>query len=153
MVYSKAMPTDLEKLARFLGTKTAKTDLLDQIDLLSTELLTRMPYAVKDLAKNYSDTYGALTALNYESDTQVDQTTLDKLRGLADELEEVLITIPARTEGNPSICEWVLENVSPTAVVKYDKEDANLTDGVKMAYHGWYKDYSLEKLIKEKLYV
>lgn len=147
------MPTDLEKLARYLGTKTAKTDLLDQIDLLSTELLTHTSYTVKDLAKSYSNTHGALTALNYESGTQVNQTTLDKLRSLTNELEEVSITIPAETENNPSICEWVLENVSSTAIIKYDKEDANLTDGVKMAYHGWYKDYSLEKLIKEKLYV
>lgn len=149
MVYSKSMPTDLEKLAKLIKTKTTKSALFDQLALLSTELLNNQPCKLANLNKIYSTIHNVLTTLNYGSDTQIDQPIINKIRALAESLDEIVITT---TTEDIYICEWVLENVSTTAIVNYDKEISRPTGGVKLTYKGWYRDYSMEKLIKTKVY-
>lgn len=158
-----------QKLARILKDQKGKNALRDQIDALEDALIKasyshRDPtnavnstqedggWVLENIQTTYPMLYAVLIGLNYILDTKIDQELLNTITKLVEDLEEVLVTSSVNSVDNVEMVEWLQRHVSNTAILNLETNPTEVTAGVKLCYKGWYKDLSLDRVIKEVVY-
>jgi len=149
------MPTEnsAQRLAEAVKTAQQKQALISQIENLLNDLAAVKPPTSATTQNKYPMIYKILLEQYGKSDTSITQENLLGLKKDLEDLEEVILDVPdAAAEGVVQFAHlWCKENVDPGVLVNI-VPSKKLIAGAQCSCKGQYRDFSLDKVIHQKLY-
>lgn len=141
------MPTEdgQQKLAEIVKTADGRQRLVAQIDSLINAFSKINPPDAAEIQKNYPMVHEILPGANQE--------LLLKLKQDLQNLEEFTVNAPSAAQDQISEIthKWCKNNVGDNILVNI-VPSKEVLGGVTCSYKGRYRDFSLDKIIKEKVY-
>ena len=147
MIYIHLMPIDstLQKLAEVVKTTNDKEIFISQVESLIQAFSAVKRLEVKDVQKKYPDICKVLE--------NPDITQLVELKEHMEHMRELTVTVPgpAQKQATEVINAWRKENTEAGTITNLAATET-IVGGVICSYKGQYRDFSLDKIIREKVY-
>lgn len=152
------MPTEelVESLWNVVTTAQIKTDLLKEINLLKVELSRTIPFDNENMQISYPILCKVLQNQGVILNNKISQSFLDALDNQVRDINELYVHVPAAVAQDMEKLEnelvsWAKTNVNPNVIVNPSSSN-NITAGITCSYRGIYKDLSLDKVLKARIY-
>jgi len=149
------MPSEIArtKLANFVKTTSNKAEIEKQLGSLLNDFSTINPPSPLDIQNKYSLLYRMFLECYPDMSNKIEQASLISILSDLKELEEVKIDIPNLSTGayDEKICTWITECVNNGLLVNITASN-NVTSGLILSYQGQYANYTLDKIIKDRVY-
>jgi hypothetical protein len=149
------MPSNIagDKLAKLVKTTGVRTEIEQQIRALRDALSTTHSPTISDIQNLYPALYNVMLECYPNTSNKIAQETLSSIFKDLEDIEVVKVDVPHTPTSSfeDALHGWAASHVDKNAIVNVTSS-SNILAGVAISYRGEYVNYTLDKIIENKVH-